>query len=267
MRLRISRSSAAISYAGSADAAVELTLEECALGRAELVFERGLRLDGTGAGHDQFGKFCHGLRCHRTHWRSHHGGKQRQHARIELIGLGEDALRLGEHAHPIRIDDRNRDGGGHQTAMQMAMPLAGRLDRNKCNPVMRQPTLELANASAGVGNMQSVIARQHVSVKPTFADINSHVRVNLGLFVRTLPCLACGTCSLSSVEDKSRRTDGPCSPTVPNTQGEWRSRPSASGLVATGPDAPLSLRQFGFANMQGGPLELAQRANRGGGGA
>src|SRR5580658_10542028 len=69
--------------------------------------------------------------------------------------------------------------------------------------------------------------------------------------VRTLPCLACGTCSLSSVEDKSRRTDGPRSTTVPNTQGELRSRPSASGSVATDPDAPLSLRRFGFANMQG----------------
>src|SRR5262249_14298926 len=50
-----------------------------------------------------------------------------------------------------------------------------------------------------------------------------------------LPCLACGTCSLSSVEDKSRRTDGPCSPTVPVTEGLPRSRPSASGSVATAP--------------------------------
>src|SRR5580698_5179065 len=65
--------------------------------------------------------------------------------------------------------------------MQMAMPLAGRLDCNECDLVMRQPTLELANASAVIGNAQPFVGRQHVGVKPTFADIDSHVRLDLGL--------------------------------------------------------------------------------------
>ena len=57
--------------------------------------------------------------------------------------------------------------------------------------------------------------------------------------VRTLPCLACGTCSLSSVEDKSRGwTDQ--APPRSRPKGISRSRPSALGPVATGPNAPHS---------------------------
>src|SRR5580704_12178919 len=101
----------------------------------------------------------------------------------------------------------------------MAMPLAGRLDRNKCNPVMRQPTLELANASAGVGNMQSVIARQHVSVKPTFADIDSHVRLNLGLLFGRFLALHAGRAPYHLLRTRAEGRTDHAPPRCPTPRG------------------------------------------------
>ena len=68
--------------AGFGQAVVELSLEERDDGRAELVFERGLSLDGTDAVGEQFGKFCRCLRCHRMDWQSDHGGKVGDEARM-----------------------------------------------------------------------------------------------------------------------------------------------------------------------------------------
>ncbi len=102
---------------------------------AELVLERGPRFDSAGSRHDQFGEFCHSLRRRRALRRGHDGREQGEHACVDPVGLGEDALRLGEHAYAVGIDDGDRHGGGDKTTVQMAMPFAGGLDDDERNVV------------------------------------------------------------------------------------------------------------------------------------
>ena len=163
------------------DATIQLALEEPDSGGRALVFQRGLRRDRSHPCRHQFGKLVKRLRCRRTRRGHHQRGKQCQHAGIEPVGLGEDALCHGEHPYPERVDDGDRDRRGRQAALDMAMPLAGSLDHNQGEVEAHEPTLEPANPVARVGDAQLFVAGQQVDVEPIFADIDSHVRLGLGL--------------------------------------------------------------------------------------
>src|SRR6202023_269655 len=86
-----------------------------------------------------------------------------------------------EHAYPERVDDGDRDGRRRQAALDMAMPLAGGLDHDQGEVEAHEPTLELANPVARVRHAQPLIGGQYMDIEPVFADIDSHVRLGLGL--------------------------------------------------------------------------------------
>src|SRR5262249_42905890 len=80
-----------------------------------------------------------------------------------------------------RVDDANLIPAGVQAAVELPMPLAGRLDRDQAYVVALEPTLESAMAFAGIGNPQCLVGRQDVDIEPAFADIDSHARFAFGL--------------------------------------------------------------------------------------
>src|SRR5215207_6338442 len=82
------------------------------------------------------------------------GGRreQGQHAGVEAVGLGQDAVRLGEEAHAQRIDHGDREAGGVQAAAQDTMPFASGLDGHEPDIERRQPALEGADAGGRIGH-------------------------------------------------------------------------------------------------------------------
>jgi hypothetical protein len=126
-----------------------------------------------------------GDRCWGMGARIDDGGEHRQHARIEAVGLGEDAVGAGEHAHPVRIDDGDSEAGVGETALERPVPFAGRLDGDRRGSRhfggAREPALELADAGGRVDNAQMFVGGQDMSIQPTLADIDSDATIGCGL--------------------------------------------------------------------------------------
>ena len=143
------------------------------------------------------------------------------------------------------------------------LPVASMTTRLRSNRF--KPALQLANALARLATRRcSPEGRTYTSSQSLLTSMPT---LDLALaLVRTLPCLACGTCSLSSVEDKSRRTGGPSSPAVPTPRGHTVP-PARAGAGGHRPRAPPRLQRFaphrdGRSDVQGGGLRLAAAANR-----
>jgi hypothetical protein len=176
------------------------------------------------------------LRRRRSRRRLHHGRERGEHAGIEPISFGKDPLCLGEHTHPIGIDDGNRNCRCRKTAMDMAMPFAGGLDDNERDVVAHKPTLELTNTRAVIGHAQPFVGSQHVDIEPTFADIDSHARLGFGLLFGRFLALHAGRAPYHLLRTRAEgRMDhapprcqtprGNCGPSHPR-RGRWPPAPT-----------------------------------------
>ena len=223
---------------------------DSALGGGELVVEHDLLGDRALARTDELLEFLHGGRRRRARRRGHDSREQGQHAGVEAVGLGQDAVRLGEQAHAQRIDHGDREAGGVQAAAQETMPFAGGLDGHEPDLERRQPALEGADAGGRIGHPHRHPGRQDVRVEPAFANVDSDARLDLDLLFERFLTLHTG---LAPHHLFRTRAEGRADPTPRRcvTPGPTRSRPPASGPVATGPEAPLSLHRVGARNMQG----------------
>ena len=170
----------------------------------------------------------------------------RANSRVEPIGLGQDAVALANRRLE-RIDDGDREAGGVQAAVwtRCHLPVAS---RPPARPRTGQTAFEGRMPALVLGTRMAP-ARQDMDVEPAFADVDSYARLDRGSCSgSSLPCIRDVLPIIcSGQEPKDGRTLLPCDATHP---GDQRSHPSASGPVATGPDAPISLHQFGARNMQ-----------------
>jgi hypothetical protein len=126
-------------------------------------------------------------------------------------------LRLGEHAHPERVDNRDRDRGRRQAALDMTMPFPGGLDRDQREIEAHEPPLELANPLASIGHAQPFVGGQRVDIEPVFADIDSHVRLGLGLLFGRFLALHAGRAPYHLLRTRAEGRTDHAPPTVPNT--------------------------------------------------
>ena len=82
--------------------------------------------------------------------RIHDGGEHGEHAGVQRVGLGQDAVGFGEHAHEVGIDDGGSEASGMEAAVQGPVPLAGGLKDNQVYAEALQLTLELGRIPAAV---------------------------------------------------------------------------------------------------------------------
>ena len=93
-----------------------------------------------------------------------------------------------------------------------------------------------------ISHAQPFAGGQHVGVEPAFADIDPHARLGLGLLFGRFLALHAGRAPYHLLRTRAEGRTDHAPPRCQTPRGNLRSRPSASGPVATGPDAPCSLR-------------------------
>ena len=226
----------------SGDAPLEVTAQEGALGCGALVLQGGQLGDGAEAGAHEFLEELEDLGCWRPFVWVHDGGEHGQHAGIQGVGLGQDAVGLGEHSHPVGIGDGDGDARGIEAAVQGPVPFTGGLEDNQGHGEALEPALERADALGCVGDAPGGVVGQHVDIQPVLANVDTDARVCVGLTFGHFLALYTGHVPyhLFRTETEGRMDLAP--PQSLRLKGR-RSHPPASGPAAAGPDAPLIISQ------------------------
>jgi hypothetical protein len=112
--------------------------------------------------------------------RIHDGGEHGEHAGVQRVGLGQDAVGFSEHAHEVGIDDGGSEASGMEAAVRGPVPLAGGLKDNQVYADALQLTLELADTGGRVGDAPRDVLRQHMDIQPVLANADTDARVCLG---------------------------------------------------------------------------------------
>lgn len=157
-----------------------MTAQEGALSRGALVLQGRQLGNGAEAGPHEFLQGLKGLGCRRAFMRIHDGGEHGEHAGVQRVGLGQDAVGFGEHAHEVGIDDGGSEASGMEAAVQGPVPLAGGLKDNQVYAEALQLTLELADTGGRVGDAPRDVLRQHMDIQPVLANVDTDARVCLG---------------------------------------------------------------------------------------
>ena len=193
-----------------------MTAQEGALSRGALVLQGRQLGNGAEAGPHEFLQGLKGLGCRRAFMRIHDGGEHGEHAGVQRVGLGQDAVGFGEHAHEVGIDDGGSEASGMEAAVQGPVPLAGGLKDNQVYAEALQLTLELADTGGRVGDAPRDVLRQHMDIP---RQIRSNFRRRLAAFnhgapacVGTLEAARCRiwlrSCRLIALSFDARGGDG-----------------------------------------------------------
>ena len=153
----------------------EFGLEKGGLTGAALVGQRGLVGFGRRARPRQFLQ-----RLDRFGRRGDRAGleglaHERQHARVEPIGLGELTDRLGEQTRPQRIDDGDREACCMQGAMRLPVEFAGRLHDDHLDRQFHDATLEGFQALGRVRHAERLANGVEIGVEPIFTNVDADV--------------------------------------------------------------------------------------------
>ena len=107
-------------------------------------------------------------------------GKQRQHVRVDRIGLGQLARGFGKVAYLARIDHRRTEprtgklGGG-----QAPKHIGGLHDHQHRPGQTRQPLAQLGAARLIVGNAPRLLFGQHMNIQMVLRDIDTYKNTKL----------------------------------------------------------------------------------------
>ena len=163
-------------FSQSGDAPLELAAQEGALSRGALVLQGGQLGDGAEAGAHEF---LQGLEDLGRRWalvRAHDGSEHGQHAGVQGVGLGQDAIGLGKHTHSVGIDDGDGEALGMEAAVQGPVPFASGLDDNQGHSEALQSSLERADALGRVGDAPRDVVRKHMDIQPVLANVDANAR-------------------------------------------------------------------------------------------
>lgn len=124
----------------------------------------------------------------------------------------------GQHAGPQRINDGDGKAIGTQRAMGVAMELARRLHHDAYRPQPNQKPLQLTDAAFVIADPPALALGmdKDIDIEPVFTRPRRR-KLKMPRLVWVKPCLAYGTCSPSSVQDK--REDGRTKLTYGSSQG------------------------------------------------
>ena len=100
-------------------------------------------------------------------------GEQRQHLRVDGIGLGEAAERAGEVADLAWIDDDDGHVGGNEAGGDDAFEAAGGLEDDALEVEMAQALDESVDAGLIVCDGESLVGRTQVDIEAVFRDIDT----------------------------------------------------------------------------------------------
>jgi hypothetical protein len=168
---------------------------------------------------------------------------QRQHARIEPIGLGELTDGLGEQTRAQRIDDGDREACGMQGAVRLPVEFAGRLHDDQRNRQFREATLEGFQALGRVRHAEFLANGMEIDVEPIFtnidADVDSRLSASFGRFLTLHAGLAPDHLFRTSAKDgRTKLTRG-------SKPRGVRSRPPDARGMAIPRASARNLRRFG----------------------
>jgi hypothetical protein len=138
-----------------------------------------------------------------AHFGSHPLGEQRQHARIERIGLGQLSAGAREVAHLARVDHHHRHAGRAQLGNQCGLQPTARLQHHQCRPKLDQPCDQTRDPARIVRHLQQLTrrAQRHVQARLAHIDPNPQLSFHRSPSVRLRPC--------PSLRDAGSRQCGP----------------------------------------------------------
>ena len=139
----------------------------------EAVPFRGEHLQELSASGEEGGEFGGGLVAQRPDRRANPVGKLGQHARIELVGLGEDAEGLGEIPHLARIDRHDGETGDRERAEDGGFVAARGLQDDQCRRQRLEPRDESGKGSGGVGHLPLLAGGMHGRIEVRLGDIET----------------------------------------------------------------------------------------------
>jgi hypothetical protein len=101
--------------------------------------------------------------------------QDREHARVDGIGLGQGADGLGKQPRTQRIDDGDREAAGAEIAVSLAVKLARRLHDDKRDFIGGQRFFQSFEAGRIIADGELLANRMDKDVKPSFTDVDSGV--------------------------------------------------------------------------------------------
>src|SRR5581483_9414776 len=97
------------------------------------------------------------------------------------------------------------------------------------------PAFKTADARTRVGYADCVAGRQHVSIELTFADVDSHVTLDLGLLVGRFLALHAGRAPYHLLRTRAEGRTDQALPRCQTPRSDRGPVPSASGSAAAAP--------------------------------
>ena len=195
------------------DQPVQFGLQRGDFGFAARVHQRGPFGDRRVPGANQFLQFLDGLRRGLGRSRIELLGHQRQHARVDPVGLRQGPVGLGEQPRAQGIDDSDRKTGGGQRAMRQAMVFSGRLHDDLGDAVFATEPLEYRDAAGVVGETATFAKRLDMDVEPIFTNVDAGIELCLRDLVGHSLALHTGLAP-NHLFRPSARANGPSSSTV-----------------------------------------------------